>query len=65
MKQRTIKGQARTTIKTAANWVTVTAYNDSGAEWVVQVNGRTDRFDMRKWTMRDAMTFAAELYGNH
>jgi len=42
----------------------VTAYNDSNAEWVVQLNDHTDRFDMRNWTMKDAMSFMVEIWGN-
>lgn len=43
------------------NNVPVSAYNDSGSEWVVQCNGYTDRFDKRVWTMKDAMQFTVEL----
>ena len=38
----------------------VMAYNDSNAEWVVAVEGNTpQRFDKRKWTMKDAMELTA------
>lgn len=42
----------------------VSAYNDSNFEWVVIVEGSTltQRFEKRKWTMKDAMEFAARVY---
>ena len=42
--------------------VEVEAYNDSNAEWVVTAGDNTpQRFDKRKWTMKDAMELAARL----
>ena len=41
----------------------VTAYNDSNAEWVVQVEGfSTYFFDKRKITMKDAMQLMADIF---
>jgi hypothetical protein len=45
------------------NGVKVSAYNDSGSEWVVQCNGHTDRYDMRNWTMKAAIIFSIEMWG--
>ena len=52
------------TYKKEINGVKVKAYNDSNIEWVVSVEGMetVQRFDKRKWTMKDAMQFAADLY---
>jgi hypothetical protein len=51
----------KTTTKTIYG-IKVTAYKDSGAEWVVQAGeARAYRFDSRKWTMKAAMEFAARV----
>tara|TARA_B100000768_G_scaffold130189_1_gene120776 strand:- start:844 stop:1017 length:174 start_codon:yes stop_codon:yes gene_type:complete len=45
------------------NGLHITAYNDSNAEWVVQVEGfSTYRFDKRKFTMKDAMQLMADIF---
>jgi len=50
------------TLTKTIHGVTVTAYNDSNAEWVVQAGDMdAQRFDMRKWTRKDAMEFAARI----
>ena len=42
--------------------VKVKAYNDSNCEWVVQAGDmNVQRYDKRKWTMKDAMEFAARM----
>ena len=42
--------------------VKVTAYNDSNIEWVVQAGEMSEqRFDKRKWSMKDAMELAARI----
>ena len=42
--------------------VKVTAYNDSNIEWVVQAGDMSEqRFEKRKWTMKDSMEFAARI----
>jgi len=44
--------------------VSVCAYNDSNAEWVVLCNGHTERFKQTKfWTMKRSMRVAAEIWG--
>ena len=45
------------------NGTIVTAYKDSGTQWAVTVNGRTEWFDAREWTMKNAMVFMVELFG--
>jgi hypothetical protein len=52
------------TYKKEINGTQVEAYNDSNSEWCVKCNGRTERFDSRKWTMKNAMEFAVELFGD-
>tara|TARA_R100000544_G_C2165677_1_gene29789 strand:+ start:147 stop:320 length:174 start_codon:yes stop_codon:yes gene_type:complete len=45
------------------NGLEITAYNDSNAEWVVQVEGfSTYFFDKRKITMKDAMQLMADIF---
>ena len=42
--------------------IRVTAYNDSNVEWVVQAGDMEEqRFDMKVWSMIDAMEFAARV----
>ncbi len=42
--------------------VEVKAHNDSNCEWVVTAKGQSSqRFDKRKWKMKDAMKVAARL----
>jgi hypothetical protein len=43
--------------------IEVTAYNDSNSEWVVRADclAHTHRFEIRRWTRRDAMVFVAKL----
>lgn len=42
------------------NDLSVTAYNDSGIEWVVTAGDMTpQRFNTKKWSMKAAMEFAA------
>ena len=42
--------------------VEVKAYNDSGCDWVIMIEGHTtQRFDQRKITMRDAMELMARV----
>ena len=51
----------RTTTKTI-NGLKVSAYNDSGSDWVVKAGDvRVMRFDVRKWALKNAMEFAAEI----
>ncbi len=47
------------------NGVKIKAYNDSNAEWVIQVEGSeiVHRFDKRKWSMKQAVEFAAKITG--
>ncbi len=48
--------------KKQINGVKVTAYNDSGVEWVVQAGDMApQRYPKNKFTMKHAMTFAAEI----
>ncbi len=50
------------TYKKEIDGIKVLAYNDSGSEWVVKAGDMsTQRFDMRKWTMKEAMKFAAQM----
>ena len=49
--------------KRIINGQEVKAYNDSNAEWVVSLGDRVDRYDMRKWGMKEAMVFMVELFG--
>tara|TARA_R110001606_G_scaffold66286_3_gene152660 strand:- start:9797 stop:9982 length:186 start_codon:yes stop_codon:yes gene_type:complete len=43
--------------------IKVTAYNDSGIEWVVQAGEMLEqRFAISKWTKKDAMEFAARVF---
>lgn len=52
------------------NGCQVSAYNDSGCDWVVECNGHKERFPQRKshgkegWTMREAMEFMASCFGS-
>jgi hypothetical protein len=42
--------------------IKVTAYNDSGIDWVVQAGEMLEqRFSVSKWTKKDAMEFAARI----
>jgi hypothetical protein len=42
--------------------VKVTAYNDSGIDWVVKAGEMLEqRFSVSKWTKKDAMEFAARI----
>jgi len=41
----------------------VSAYNDSGAEWVVTVGSHTERFSQRAFTMNSAMRFMVDVWG--
>lgn len=44
------------------NGLKVTAYNDSGVEWVVQAGDMLEqRFPKNKFTMKAAMQFAADI----
>jgi len=55
------KMKMRTYTKTI-NGVKVTAYNDSGAEWMVQAGSMgTYGYPMNKFTMKEAMKLAAEI----
>ena len=48
--------------KKQINGVKVTAYNDSGVEWVVQAGDMEEqRYPKNKFTMKHAVTFAAEI----
>lgn len=41
--------------------VQVSGYNDSGASWAVQAGDMSWQFfDMKNWTLKDAMAFAAK-----
>jgi hypothetical protein len=47
--------------------MTIYAYNDSGAQWVVNSldsEHREMRFDRRKFTLKHAMQFYAEFQAN-
>jgi hypothetical protein len=45
------------------NEETVTAYNDSGIEWVIKsTNHSVDRFPVSKWALKDAVEFYIKLY---
>jgi hypothetical protein len=53
--------------KRLINDMTIYAYNDSGAQWVVNSldsEHREMRFDRRKFTLKHAMQFYAELQTN-
>ena len=48
--------------KKTINGVKVTAYNDSGVEWMVQAgNMETYGYPIKKFSMKEAMEFAAEV----
>ena len=52
-----------TTHKKTIQGKLLTAYNDSNVEWVITFNGHTDRYPKNKWTMKDAISFMVELWG--
>lgn len=54
------------TFSKAIMGIIVTAYNDSNSEWVVEADclAQVHRFDMRRWTRREAMLFVAKLASN-
>ena len=42
--------------------IKVTAYNDSNIEWVVQAGDMSEqRFNKRKWSMKESMEFTARM----
>ncbi len=49
--------------KKVINGLVIKAYNDSNSEWVVSCEGfeTVHRFDKRKWSMKNAIDFVAEL----
>jgi len=50
------------TYKNIIHGVKVEAYNDSNVEWVVTAGSMgPQRFEKSKWTMKDAMEFAARI----
>ena len=51
--------------KKTVNNLVIKAYNDSNCDWVVSCQGfeTVHRFDKRKWTMKDAINFVAQLNG--
>ncbi len=51
--------------KKVINGLVIKAYNDSNTEWVVSCEGFeiVHRFDKKKWAMKDAINFVAQLNG--